>query len=239
MTGIDLMLSVFVMNRCSYDGVQSDDASCRSAFANDAFGRIVAQNGTMADVFAIRYSTKYYDAEVGLYYYGKRHYSPAWRRWLTRDPIEEEGGITLYLPCNNSMVQHFDPLGMDRYMTQLDIGGVFGSGGTQLHVGVAVDTWKCKGGKWVKTGIATFNYGVDSSRLIDRVKAVFAVAKGGISEDSGLTLKNSFTIPSTPEQDVEMLRLIRKDVQNPSLYNLFFNDCIHWATKAIDYGMDK
>lgn len=82
MTGIDLMLSVFVMNRCSYDGVQSDDASCRSAFANDAFGRIVAQNGTMADVFAIRYSTKYYDAEVGLYYYGKRHYSPVWRRWL-------------------------------------------------------------------------------------------------------------------------------------------------------------
>lgn len=69
--------------------------------------------------------------ETGLYYYGKRYYVPVLRRWLTRDPIEEEGGINLYLPCNNSMVQNFDLLGMDRYMTQLDIGGVFGSGGTQ------------------------------------------------------------------------------------------------------------
>ena len=32
----------------------------------------------------------------GLYYYGKRYYSPAMRRWLTRDPIGEEGGANLY-----------------------------------------------------------------------------------------------------------------------------------------------
>ena len=215
------------------------DGSLAASYVYDAFGRTVSQTGPLADVFRYRYSTKSFERETGLYYYGKRYYVPVLRRWLTRDPIEEEGGINLYLPCNNSMVQNFDPLGMDRYMTQLDIGDVFGSGGTQLHVGVAVDTWKCKGGKWVKTGVATFNYGVDSSKLIDSVKAVFAVAKGGISEDSGLTLKNPFTIPSTPEQDIEMLRLIRKDIKNPSLYNLFFNDCIHWATKAIDYGMDK
>ena len=30
-------------------------------YAYDAFGRGVAKNGTMVDVFSIRYSTKYYD----------------------------------------------------------------------------------------------------------------------------------------------------------------------------------
>ena len=30
----------------------------------------------MADVFRHRFSTKYYDDETGLYYYGYRFYSP-------------------------------------------------------------------------------------------------------------------------------------------------------------------
>ena len=36
-----------------------------------------------------------------------------------------------------------------------------------------------------------------------------------------------------------MLEQMRKDKSNPPLYNFVFNNCIHWATKAIDYGMDK
>ena len=44
----------------------------------------------------------------GLYYYGKRYYSPAWRRWLTRDPIGEEGGANLYGFCGNNAVARWD-----------------------------------------------------------------------------------------------------------------------------------
>ena len=62
----------------------------------------------MADVFAIRYSTKYYDKETGLYYYGKRYYSPTLRRWLTRDPIGEEGGANLYGFCKNDSISRVD-----------------------------------------------------------------------------------------------------------------------------------
>ena len=46
-----------------------------------------------------RFSTKYYDAETDLYYYGYRYYSPSLGRWISRDPIEEEGGVNLY-NCN-------------------------------------------------------------------------------------------------------------------------------------------
>ena len=36
-----------------------------------------------------RFSTKYYDAEADLYYYGYRYYSPSLGRWISRDPIKE------------------------------------------------------------------------------------------------------------------------------------------------------
>lgn len=40
-------------------------------------------------------------------------------------------------------------------------------------------------------------------------------------------------------QDIEMLNRIRSEIGNPPLYRFFFNNCIHWANKSIDYGMDK
>ena len=62
-------------------------------YTYDAFGKLIASSGPMANVFSLRYSTKYFDPETGFYYYGYRFYSPFLKRWLTRDPIGEEGGV--------------------------------------------------------------------------------------------------------------------------------------------------
>ncbi len=80
-------------------------------YTYDAFGKLIASSGPMADVFSIRYSTKYYDPETGLYYYGYRFYSPELKRWITRDPIGEEGGCNLYSSCGNSPILFIDALG--------------------------------------------------------------------------------------------------------------------------------
>lgn len=76
-----------------------------------AFGNTLSAIGALADVFHFRYSTKYYDPEIGLYYYGYRFYSPVLMRWLNRDPIEERGGINLYGFCGNMPVGKVDHLG--------------------------------------------------------------------------------------------------------------------------------
>jgi RHS repeat-associated protein len=81
-------------------------------YVYDAYGGTIAQSGSMADAFAHRFSTKYYDAETGLYYYGYRFYDPAMHRWLNRDPIEEEGGFNLYAFCGNDGLNRWDSLGM-------------------------------------------------------------------------------------------------------------------------------
>ena len=81
-------------------------------YTYDAFGKLIASSGPMADVFSFRYSTKYFDPETGFYYYGYRFYSPELMRWITRDPIGEDGGVNLYAMCGNNCILKYDAIGL-------------------------------------------------------------------------------------------------------------------------------
>ena len=83
-----------------------------ASYAYDAFGNIMQKGGVKADELKVRFSTKYSDDESGLYYFGRRFYSPRIARWLTRDPIEEDGGLNLYAYCGNNAVNGIDILGL-------------------------------------------------------------------------------------------------------------------------------
>ena len=48
----------------------------------------------------------------GLYYYGYRYYDPQHGRWISRDPIEENGGVNLYGFLSNSPIMLFDKNGL-------------------------------------------------------------------------------------------------------------------------------
>jgi len=58
-----------------------------------------------------RFSTKYTDPDTGLLYYGYRHYSPSLGRWLSRDPIGEDGGANLYGFVGNDPANGVDSFG--------------------------------------------------------------------------------------------------------------------------------
>jgi|GEM_PF-2876904 len=62
----------------------------------------------------LRYSGRYHEVAPNLYYYAFRHYSPVLKRWLSRDPIEEEGGLNLYGFLNNDPINYFDSLGLEK-----------------------------------------------------------------------------------------------------------------------------
>ena len=79
----------------------------------DAFGNTISQSGSLSDTFRHRFSTKPWIAALGAYDYGERLYSPTLRRWLSRDPIEEEGGLNLYAMCGNALILCFDILGKE------------------------------------------------------------------------------------------------------------------------------
>jgi len=80
-------------------------------FEYDASGRVVVDNGQSGD-FEIRYSTKKIDFETGLCYYGLRYFDPSMARWISRDPLGEEGGVNVYASVRNRMVNSVDVLGL-------------------------------------------------------------------------------------------------------------------------------
>ena len=57
-------------------------------------------------------SQKYLDDSTGWYYYGFRYYSPELGRWLSRDPVGEEGGVNRYAAIENSLMNDVDALGL-------------------------------------------------------------------------------------------------------------------------------
>jgi len=94
------------------------------------FGEVIRATGPLAKANPFRFSTKYQDDETDLLYYGYRYYSASAGRWLSRDPIKEQGFTKaarnstihrnevkgekppLYLFVANSPVNQMDFLGL-------------------------------------------------------------------------------------------------------------------------------
>ncbi len=104
-----------------YDGngnvgqlVNSDVPSFIAAhYEYDPFGNIIKSEGEYKDSNVYRFSTKFFDVETKLYYYGFRFYASQMGRWLSRDTIGETGGLNLYGFNRNNSIILFDPIGLD------------------------------------------------------------------------------------------------------------------------------
>ena len=77
------------------------------------FGAVSAgtPSGSAVPANPFQFSSEVYDEELGLVYYNYRHYSPALGRFLSRDPIQEQGGLNLYVFCRNDSILIVDRLG--------------------------------------------------------------------------------------------------------------------------------
>jgi len=113
----------------AYDGngnvatlTNASTGALAAAYEYSPFGeflRAESFDSTIADN-PFRFSTKFEDLETGLYYYGQRYYSPLQGKFITRDPIEEAGGVNLYGFVGNDPVNGFDYLGMNNSSTPSD-----------------------------------------------------------------------------------------------------------------------
>ena len=90
----------------------SESGAIVAQYTYTPFGEVMSAAGPMAGVFRLRFSTKYQDEATGLYYYGYRFYDPAMMRFISRDPIEEQGGLNLYGFVGNDPVNRWDSLGL-------------------------------------------------------------------------------------------------------------------------------
>ena len=103
----------------AYDGngnvlglVNANDGTLAAQYDYGPFGEVLHLTGPSARANPFRFSTKYQDDESDLLYYGYRYYNASTGRWLSRDPLEEQGGNNLYNMVGNDSVDSFDILGM-------------------------------------------------------------------------------------------------------------------------------
>jgi RHS repeat-associated protein len=176
--------------------VDAADGSVVARYDYSPFGMTVLADGSAADANPWRFSTKYHDSETALVYYGYRYYSPELGRWINRDPIQEKGGVALYVVGRNGLVNTCDPTGLMswdeiRSRTMSVIGGfaqltagisfitagagsIFGTGGLSIPVAIGAIT----------LGGALYFQGV--SNLID-----------GLSPGRYNPLRSSFSLAAT------------------------------------------
>ena len=96
--------------------IRASDQGIPARYEYDPYGNTLVAEGAYAAANPLRFSTKWCDTEPGtgheLYYYGYRYYSPRLGRWLSRDPIGEDGGLNLYAFVLNEPVALYDPTGL-------------------------------------------------------------------------------------------------------------------------------
>ena len=81
----------------------------RTAYSYTPFGSVSASENGVVQNF--QWSSEFYDSELDLVYYNYRHYSPSLGRFLSRDPIAEQGGLNLYAFVGNDPTAKWDVLG--------------------------------------------------------------------------------------------------------------------------------
>jgi len=98
-----------------------------ASYKYDPYGRNLSSSGSLSAANTLQFSSKMLTSAG--YYYGYRFYDPNTQRWLTRDPIEEDGGINLYQMVYGNPVNRADAYGECALLIE---------GGVALVVGVAI-----------------------------------------------------------------------------------------------------
>ena len=103
---------------CAYDGngnivalLAASDGSVNARYEYSPFAEPIRLTGPAAGLNPFRFSTKRTCNTTDLVLYEYRAYSSTVGRWLSRDPIEEEGGLNIYAFVDNSPIDWVDILG--------------------------------------------------------------------------------------------------------------------------------
>ena len=81
----------------------------RTVYTYTPYGEATAEGDVTQP---IQWSSEYNDEELGLVYYNYRHLNPHDGRWISRDPIKEQGGWNLYRSFGNKSYHQYDKLGL-------------------------------------------------------------------------------------------------------------------------------
>ena len=90
--------------------VNLSDGTITNKYDYTPFGKLAQTVEEIEQAF--KFSSEYAETETNLIYYNYRYYNPENGKWLSRDPIEEYGGINIYGFVNNNSANYIDYFGL-------------------------------------------------------------------------------------------------------------------------------
>jgi RHS repeat-associated protein len=103
----------------AYDGngnvvalVSATTGDVTARYEYGPFGEPIRVSGPAAALNPFRFSTKRTDPTSDMVLYEYRAYNPSTSKWLSRDPIAEDGGLNLYGIVGNDPIARWDILGL-------------------------------------------------------------------------------------------------------------------------------
>ena len=83
----------------------------RTSYSYSPFGDVSAEGDVTQP---IQWCSEFCDTELGMIYYNYRHYNPHDGRWISRDPIFEDGALALYSYVYNAPASEIDIWGLKK-----------------------------------------------------------------------------------------------------------------------------
>ena len=112
--------------------IESSDGTPAASYCYDAWGKILASTGELAELNPLRYRGYVCDQETGFYYLQSRYYDPIICRFVSADSYTSTGqgvsGHDMFIYCNNNPVANVDIAGFWTVSVSITVSGVFGVG---------------------------------------------------------------------------------------------------------------
>ncbi len=102
------------------------DTTLSARYEYNPYGGLLRSTGPLGRVNPFRFSTKFWDEESGLVYYGYRYYNPSLGRWISRDPGPDQL-LALYCFSRNAPTVALDPDGRSPLLIAAVISGAAGA----------------------------------------------------------------------------------------------------------------
>lgn len=91
-------------------GLISSSAAVVNQYSYGPFGESIGSTETVPNV--LRFGSREYDGETGLYHHRTRYYDPQIARFISEDPIGLAGGMNTYVYAGNDPPNMLDPFGL-------------------------------------------------------------------------------------------------------------------------------
>ena len=105
--------------------VAAENGDIAAHYEYTPFGAVIAQSGTSAASNPWRFSSEYAEDDTATVYYNYRHYEPVMGKWLSRDPVMEQGGPNLNCFVSNEIGREIDRLGCHELHTKIYLHPIF------------------------------------------------------------------------------------------------------------------